>query len=408
MKPNACLLLVDDDPVLLRVTARALGAAGYFVEVAFSAAECRQLVKFRRPDLILLDVVLPDESGLEVCRWLKSGAETSGICVVLISSFQTTSGHQELGLAAGADAYLVRPMSTSELVARIGSLLRVQQAQMALQDARAGLARGSMGRGEDPRVNPSDPSSDVAERSPLPGKVETATDLAGNLVRHIDELLTEISSSHSRVMEDPRLPSELRPYLNQISLALQRGNELALGLRHFCGQELCQLRVLELNEYLECFKPRLKSSMDDRVVTEFQLDPGLPHVFADPGMVERVFFHLVANARDAMPEGGRLVIQTQAVEVSPSEAVRTRGANSGVHACLAVTDTGCGMDTGTQLRMCESFFTTKPVGRGFGLGLATVQDVVRQHRGWLEVQSELGQGSTVRIYFPAASKESAH
>jgi len=406
MKPNAYLLLVDDDPVLLRVTARALGAAGYFVEVAFSAAECRQLVRFRRPDLILLDVVLPDESGLEVCRWLKSGAETSGICVVLISSFQTTSGHQEAGLAAGADAYLVRPIGTSELVARIGALLRVQQAQVALQEAQASLARGNMGRTDDTKGTRPEVSSEAAVSTVLPGKVGTATELARVLARHFDELLTEISSHSSRVVEDPRLPSELRRYLGQISLALQRGNELALGLRHFCGQELCQPRVFELNEYLECFGPRLQSLLGERITTEFRLTPGLPQILADPGMVEQVFFHLVTNARDAMPDGGRLVIQTQAVEVSPSDASRNRGATPGTYACLAVTDTGQGMDAESQLRMFEAFFTTKPVGRGFGLGLATVQDVVRQHRGWTEVQSEPGKGSTVRIYFPAAQKDS--
>lgn len=398
MKPNAYLLLVDDDPVLLRSTARALGAAGYFVEVAFSAAECLRLVRLRRPDLILLDVVLPDESGLDVCRRLKAGAETAGVCVVLISGFQTTSGHQETGLAAGADAYIVRPIATLELVARIGALLRVQQAQAALQEVHASLGRQ--------RVESAPPSSATPDRPathsiPLPtGKIESTSDLAARLAQFFDELLTVISCNTSLVLEDPRFPPELRPHLTHVSDAANRGADLALGLLHYSGQQVCQPRVLDLNENIQHLSARLRAALGEKIIPEFQLASGLPSLFADPGMITQSLLLLAANARDAMPQGGRLVVQTQCVDIPPAEAARTPEASPGPHICLSVADTGCGINADTVPRIFEAFFTTKAAGKGFGMGLATVHDVVRQHQGWIEVQSVIAQGSTFRLYFP--------
>ncbi len=402
MKPNAYLLLVDDDPVLLRSMARALGAAGYFVEVAFSAAEGLRLARFRRPDLILLDVVLPDGSGIEVCRSLKEGPETSGACVVLISGLQTSSGHQELGLAAGADAYIVRPISMPDLVARIGALLRVQQAQSALRETHASLGRAAIGStaqsSQDAAASTDRPPADAGVRAAE--KIETPADLAAKLARCLDELLTIIECNASQVLEDPRLAPELRPPLTHVSVAANRGANLTLALLHYSGQQISQPRVLDLNENLERLATKLRATLGESVILEFQLASGLPPMFADPGMVEQSLLILAANARDAMPSGGRLILQTRPVHLSTSEAARFRGASAGPHICLSATDTGCGIAPDIRQRIFEPFFTTKAAGGGFGLSLAVVEDVVRQHHGWIDVQSEVGRGTTLRLHFP--------
>jgi signal transduction histidine kinase len=400
MKPNTYLLLVDDDPVLLRSMARALGAAGYFVEVAFSAAEGLRLARFRRPDLILLDVVLPDGSGIDVCRSLKEGPETSAACVVLISGFQTSSGHQELGIAAGADAYIVRPISTPDLVARIGALLRVQQAQVALSETHASLGRAATasaaGRAQDPAASVDRPPPD--SRFPPAQKIETPADLANKLAHCLDELLTIIERNTSQLLEDARLAPELRPQLTRVSAAAHRGANLSLGLLHYSGQQVSHPRVLDLNENLERLGAKLRATLGETVALEFQLASGLPPIFADPGMVEQSLLILAANARDAMPNGGRLVVHTQVVDLAA--AVGARGASAGPHVCLSIADTGCGMDPDTRQRMFEPFFTTKPAGQGFGMSLVVVEDAVRQHQGWIDVQSDLGRGTTFRLHFP--------
>lgn len=406
MKPHAYLLLVDDDPVLLRSTARALGAAGYLVEVAFSAAECRRLASSRRPDLILLDVVLPDESGVEVCRWLKGGAETATTCVVLISGFQTSSGCQESGLAAGADAYIVRPIGTADLVARIGALLRVQQARAALRQTRERLGAP----GTDPPSGALDARGSVATEvsptgspdfvSPWSGEPRTAEDLAVRLSRLFEGLLTVISSHTSSVREDPRLTPELRAGLDAVLHATRRGADLTLGLLHYGGHRLSRPRVMEANENVERLRPRLRDLLGESIVLEVDLAPGLPPIFADPDMIERLLLSLAANARDAMPRGGRFMVRTRSVEIGADAAARRPDAAPGRFLCLSAIDTGCGIAPAVRPRIFEAFFTTKEAGHGFGLGLASVQDVVRQHHGWIEVASELGRGSTFDVYLP--------
>ena len=121
-------------------------------------------------------------------------------------------------------------------------------------------------------------------------------------------------------------------------------------------------------------------------------------------MIEQVLMNLAVNARDAMPKGGTLTVSTTPVEVSPAYAQTHPEARVGSYVCLRVTDTGCGMDPATQARIFEPFFTTKEVGKGTGLGLATVYGIVKQHEGWIDVASQVGQGSTFSVFFPATSE----
>ena len=123
---------------------------------------------------------------------------------------------------------------------------------------------------------------------------------------------------------------------------------------------------------------------------------------ADEGMIEQVVMNLCINARDAMAGGGRLTIATAEVEIETNAATTHPDARSGCFACLSVSDTGCGMDETVLGKIFEPFFTTKEVGKGTGLGLATVYGIVKQHEGWVEVESAVGQGSSFRVYFPAA------
>jgi DNA-binding response OmpR family regulator len=380
MKPNAYLLLVDDDPVLLRSMARALGAAGYFVEVAFSAAEGMRLARFRRPDLILLDVVLSDGSGIEVCRSLKEGTETSGACVVLISGFQTSSGHQELGLAAGADAYIVRPISTPDLVARIGALLRVQQAQAALRETHASLGRAAAGSAaershdntEQARPQPRIPESRRPRRSkPRQISRPSSPDASTNFS----------PSSHATPHRCSMTRAWPRNCVPSSPMSPPRPT-VAPASRWACCTTVVSRSVIRAcwisTKTSSVSNSRLKSSLGESVALEFQLAASLPLIFADPGMVEQSLLILADNALDAMPNGGRLVLQTQSLDIPNPDTTRIRGASAGPFVCLSVTDTGCGIAPDTRQRIFEPFFTTKDAGLWL----------------WIEPRGGRGRGST--------------
>jgi len=139
-------------------------------------------------------------------------------------------------------------------------------------------------------------------------------------------------------------------------------------------------------------------------VVETKYATGLPLMEADTGMIEQVIMNLAVNSRDAMPKGGQLVITTAAVDVDAAQAHTHPDACAGKKVCLSVKDSGCGMDRQTLSRIFEPFFSTKEVGKGTGLGLATVYGIVKQHQGWIEVKSEVGVGTTFLIYLPIATK----
>src|SRR4029450_1002319 len=134
-----------------------------------------------------------------------------------------------------------------------------------------------------------------------------------------------------------------------------------------------------------------------------ELSEELPAIHADQSNVEQVIVNLVVNARDAMPDGGKLIIFTKCVEIDATHVERHPQARLGNHVCLGVTDTGCGMSAETLSHIFEPFFTTKEIGKGTGLGLATVYGVVAQQEGWIEVTSEVGHGTTLKIFLPVSA-----
>src|SRR5205814_2029555 len=148
----------------------------------------------------------------------------------------------------------------------------------------------------------------------------------------------------------------------------------------------------------------LSRLLGEDVVLETNYIPHLPPIEADTGMLEQVIMNLAVNSRDAMPKGGRLLIGTSIVKVDDAYARKNPDARPGSFACLTVTDTGTGMERKTLERIFEPFFSTKEVGKGTGLGLATVYGIVKQHEGWVEVTSQIGVGTTFKVYFSAVAQ----
>jgi two-component system, cell cycle sensor histidine kinase and response regulator CckA len=230
-------------------------------------------------------------------------------------------------------------------------------------------------------------------------KMEAIGLLAGGVAHDFNNLLAVINGYSDLLLERSDLPEADRRSLEQIKQAGGSAASLTRQLLMLSRQQVVEPVVLNINQTVGNLDKMLRRLIKENIQFSFVLDPMLDRVKADPGQIEQIVLNLVVNARDAMPGGGTLRIQTKNVEKSAPQAAP--GASPSRFVLLEVTDTGTGMDQQTQAHIFEPFFTTKAVGKGTGLGLATVYGIVKQSNGHIEVQSTLGRGSSFQIYLPA-------
>jgi signal transduction histidine kinase/CheY-like chemotaxis protein len=235
-------------------------------------------------------------------------------------------------------------------------------------------------------------------------KLESIGQLAAGVAHDFNNILTVIQGYSDRLMTQCKGNDAVTHQVGQILDASKRAANLTRQLLAFSRKQVIQLKVLDLNNSVKHLSAMLSRLLGDDIVMSTELAADLPAVEADAGMMEQIIMNLAVNARDAMPSGGRLTIFTEGVEVTESHAQAHANARPGRFVCLQVNDTGCGMDAKTLSRIFEPFFSTKEVGKGTGLGLATVYGIVKQHNGWIEVNSKINVGTTFLIYLPAIEK----
>ena len=252
--------------------------------------------------------------------------------------------------------------------------------------------------------------TDVTERTTLEQqlrhaqKLESIGQLAAGVAHDFNNILTIVQGHADRLVEKCATDESLSEPLNQISAAAKRASSLTRQLLMFSRKQVMQSKVIDLNAVLGNLAKMLHRLIGDNIELESKYARDIPPIEADPGMVEQIIVNLCVNSRDAMPKGGQLLITTSAVNIDATYVQEQPEARTGRFVALSVTDTGCGMPKDTLERIFEPFFTTKEVGKGTGLGLATVYGIVKQHQGWIDVSSEINLGTTFKIYFPATSK----
>ena len=233
-------------------------------------------------------------------------------------------------------------------------------------------------------------------------RLEAVGTLAGGIAHDFNNILTIIKSYSSLLPMESRDPAKVKEIGETIDRASQRGAELVNQLMAFARKSEGAFTSTKLNHRVAEIAGMLRPALPRNIDFELKLEEGLPEIHADPGQVERVLLNLATNARDAMPEGGKITFST--VKVPAGEAPLQAEHETDEYICLRVIDNGCGMDDETRQRIFEPFFTTKPRGKGTGLGMPVVYGLMQSHNGFVDVRSEVGKGTVIALYFPVPTQ----
>ena len=238
-------------------------------------------------------------------------------------------------------------------------------------------------------------------------KMEAIGRLAGGVAHDFNNLLTIIIGRAQMMMMRLKPVDPFRREVKLIEETAERAAALTRQLLQFSRQQVLQPKVINLNPTVIEMDEMLRRLIGENIDLKMRLSSSLGNVLADPGQIQQVVMNLAVNARDAMPNGGKVLIETTNVELDAEYAKHHASVSPGPHVMLAVTDTGCGMDEKTRSHLFEPFFTTKAKGKGTGLGLSTVYGIVKQSGGHIWVYSEPGTGATFKVYFPRVEASGA-
>src|SRR5689334_19917720 len=228
-------------------------------------------------------------------------------------------------------------------------------------------------------------------------KMETIGRLTGAIAQQFNEVLTAILTRAAALAQT--LPRN--PELDALRDTAQRGAELAHRLLGFSRHRVLDLQPIVLTEFVRDAVDTLRRQLPANIEVQFEADEESGVVEADPSAVAQILLHLATNARDAMPKGGTLHVEVRRARLGAADRPLHAWVEPGSYVSVGLSDTGVGMNAQTLARVFEPFFTTKPVGVGTGLGMSMAYGLVKQHRGYLHLYSEVGQGTTAKVYFPA-------
>jgi signal transduction histidine kinase len=415
MTENARVVLnVDDDEVGRYAKSRNLIGGGFRVVEAATGHEALRLVEELRPAVVLLDVKLPDISGIEVCRRIKQAFP--GVLVLQTSATFTDAEGRTRGLDAGADAYLIQPIDSQELIASVRALMRISSAESALRAMNETLER----RVEERAAELAEAYMELREegkrlrsaRAQLvqAQKMEAVGQLTGGIAHDFNNLLQVILGNlHllSRRLGDDA-SDRVKHLLENSRYGAERAAILIKQLLTFSRVHSLEPEPLRINDATRAMLGMLQRTLPEtiEIVTDLAAGPGWARI--DPHQLDSAILNIAINARDAMPKGGKLTIQTANLVLAQPIEGWSSEFQPGEYVLLKIDDTGIGMSKEVLDKVCEPFFTTKEIGHGTGLGLSQVAGFASGSGGHLQIVSEKGQGTSVRLYFPSVPEPSLH
>lgn len=383
------ILIVGDDKSAYKNLGLILEGNAYMIYTAGTGEEALEEAKGRAFRAAFLDMELPDMKGTALLGPLRE-IQPDMMSIMVTNHADLENAMQ--ALSKGASAYVVKPLNSDEVLAILGKAFETQR--LLMENKRLH---------EEARRQPAEREPD--EQFFQSREMEAMGRLAGGVAHDFNNLLTTIMGHSDIILMDLKVDDPIRQDLLGIKGAADRAASLTRQLQAFSRRQVLQPTVLDLNRVIKDMEERLRKLLGEDVKLSSVLGPDIGYVKADPEKMEQVILDLAANAGDAMPDGGKLTIETARVDLDDSYARKGRIVEAGRYIMMAVSDTGVGMDKDTQTQIFEPFFTTKDKGRGIGWGLSAVYGIVKQSGGFIRVYSEPGQGATFRIYFPRVEEE---
>ena len=378
------ILAVDDSETHLQGLTEALRRDSYHVVTAHSGEEALELLALQPVDCILLDLIMPGMGGLETCRRLKASADLREVPVVMLTGTDDYATMIE-ALAAGADDFISKSGDFTVLQARIVAQLRRKQFEDEKRAFHEQLLRKEL------------EASEALRRAQ---KIEALGQLTGGIAHDFNNLLGVIVGNLDLLADTPSDDPMHAELLQDAVNAALRGSELTSRLLAFARQQPLSTRAIDLNGVLSGTIAMLRRTLGEGVRIQTSLAPDLWTALADPSQVEDAVLNLAINARDAMPGGGEVTIETANIRLDERYPSVPTEVAPGDYVTLSVTDTGVGMPPEVIERAIEPFFTTKPMGKGTGLGLSMIYGFAKQSNGHLSIYSQVGVGTTIRLYLP--------
>lgn len=413
------ILIVDDIDENLYFLEVLMKGNGFEVQSASNGAEALQLAKNSPPDLIVSDILMPVMDGYALCREWRADEQLRQIPFIFYTATFTEKKDEELALGLGADRFVIKPQEPNVLMDIISSVLAATRPLEAgpcvdppcnggelLKDYNEALFRKLEKKMADLERTNRELELNIAEQKRLEEqlrqvqKMEAIGRFSAGIAHDFNNLLTVIIGFGTIMRMKMSGDDPQRDKLDNILAAADRAANLTRCLLTFSRKQEMHLRPINLNDCIRHVDIFLRRIIGEDIKLSISLKQENLQIFADCGHIEQVLMNLATNARDAMPDGGILTIETDLIEIDQAFIQMHGYGTPGRHATITVADNGIGMDEATRQQIFEPFFTTKESGRGTGLGLSIIYGIVNQHKGHISVYSEPRQGTTFRILLP--------
>jgi DNA-binding response OmpR family regulator len=404
LQDHASILIVDDRPENLKLLVQILDDHGYDTRPALNAQVALGAVEYTQPDLILLDIRMPEMDGFELCKRLKSVKKTRDVPIIFISALEDIDEKVKAFQAGGVD-YISRPFQKAEVLARVQTHIELskmrQQMETIVQERTQELEYKTSQLEEAIKVR-----QETEKRLRQSQKMEAVGRIAGGIAHEFNNVLGIIIGNTELAEDDLSKNHPVQNNLQEIKLASLRAKNVIKQLLNASHKAHLQRRPVEIGpvitQTLKLIRASLPSSI--KIVEDIATKPKI--VNADTNQLQQLLINLCTNAFQAMDKkGSTLTISLHHTILEDFKAIRHADLKPGEYAVLRFSDDGRGIDPNIKDKIFDPYFTTQEFGQGTGMGLSVVQGIVQNHGGAIEVESEVGVGSTFKIYLPCSQDQ---